>query len=45
MAIRDPQAWADRQGKRSNMKKESKKRKVKSFADGKVRERPTKRRT
>jgi hypothetical protein len=31
-ATRDPKAYAERQGKRMTMKKDSKKRKVKSFA-------------
>jgi hypothetical protein len=31
-ATRDPKAYAERQGKRMTMKKDSKKRKTKSFA-------------
>ena len=44
MSVADPQRWAERREKRGSMKKEAKKRKIKTFADGKMRERPTKRR-
>ncbi|EIW69152.1 hypothetical protein TREMEDRAFT_71796 [Tremella mesenterica DSM 1558] len=45
MAVSDPQRHALRKEKRGVMKKEAKKRKVKMFADGKMRERPSKRRS
>ncbi|KAJ9108547.1 hypothetical protein QFC19_002263 [Naganishia cerealis] len=44
MAVADPEAYGRRKEQRSNMKQESKKRKAKSFADAKLRERPVKRR-
>ncbi|KAJ9115827.1 hypothetical protein QFC22_004968 [Naganishia vaughanmartiniae] len=44
MAVADPEAYGRRKEQRSNMKTESKKRKAKSFADAKLRERPVKRR-
>ncbi|ORX36413.1 hypothetical protein BD324DRAFT_651653 [Kockovaella imperatae] len=36
MAISDPKAWAERRGKRVMLKKESKKRRNKAFAEGKI---------
>ncbi|KAK4685447.1 U3 small nucleolar RNA-associated protein 20, partial [Tremellales sp. Uapishka_1] len=44
LAVADPQAFAQMKEKRGHMKKDSKKRKIKAFADAKQRERPTKRR-